>query len=190
MVTGGGGHHDGRDDGCEPTLFSVPSPACCLPTWWPCLQTPDHLFDAALHSRVDTCKGVSESIIIGQPIPVGTGLFSLMHGIQEAASGPAAAAAAAAAGAAAAGSARAASKPGGGRQLGAIKEELDDVDAADEDMAAAPAARSAAAAPSSKAVRFAASTSTFKGGPGALAATALPRALMSQMAVATGPPLL
>lgn len=42
-------------------------------------KTPDHLFDAAIHSRTDWCKGVSESIIIGAPIPVGTGMFRLLH---------------------------------------------------------------------------------------------------------------
>jgi len=42
-------------------------------------KTPDHLFDAAVHARSDPCRGVSESIIIGAPIPVGTGLFRLMH---------------------------------------------------------------------------------------------------------------
>ena len=42
-------------------------------------KTPDHLFDAAVHSRVDPCVGVSESIIIGTTIPVGTGLFGLLQ---------------------------------------------------------------------------------------------------------------
>jgi DNA-directed RNA polymerase III subunit RPC1 len=42
-------------------------------------KTPDHLFDAAIHARQDGCLGVSESIIIGAPIPLGTGLFKLMH---------------------------------------------------------------------------------------------------------------
>jgi hypothetical protein len=42
-------------------------------------KTPDHLFDAALHARRDPCRGVSESIIIGSPIPLGTGLFKLMQ---------------------------------------------------------------------------------------------------------------
>lgn len=41
-------------------------------------KTPDHLFDAACHSRVDPCVGVSESIIVGTTIPIGTGLFSLI----------------------------------------------------------------------------------------------------------------
>jgi DNA-directed RNA polymerase beta' subunit len=41
-------------------------------------KTPDHLFDAAVHARVDPCRGVSESIIIGTPIPLGTGLFKVL----------------------------------------------------------------------------------------------------------------
>lgn len=40
-------------------------------------KTPDHLFDAAVHARSDPCHGVSESIIVGTPIPLGTGLFKL-----------------------------------------------------------------------------------------------------------------
>ena len=47
-------------------------------------KTPDHLFDAALHARIDTCNGVSESIIIGSPIPIGTGLFQLTQGLNSA----------------------------------------------------------------------------------------------------------
>lgn len=42
-------------------------------------KTPDHLFDAALHGRTDDITGVSESIIMGIPIPTGTGLFKLRH---------------------------------------------------------------------------------------------------------------
>ncbi len=41
-------------------------------------KTPDHLFDAAVHARGDTCRGVSESIIVGTPIPLGTGMFKLL----------------------------------------------------------------------------------------------------------------
>ena len=40
-------------------------------------KTTDHLFDAALHGRVDEITGVSESIIMGMPMPTGTGLFQL-----------------------------------------------------------------------------------------------------------------
>jgi DNA-directed RNA polymerase III subunit RPC1 len=42
-------------------------------------KTTDHLFDAALHGRVDDINGVSESIIMGIPMPSGTGLFKLQH---------------------------------------------------------------------------------------------------------------
>ena len=42
-------------------------------------KTTDHLFDAAVHSREDSIVGVSECIIMGVPIPIGTGLFKLIH---------------------------------------------------------------------------------------------------------------
>jgi DNA-directed RNA polymerase III subunit RPC1 len=42
-------------------------------------KTTDHLFDAAVHSREDSIVGVSECIIMGVPIPLGTGLFKLLH---------------------------------------------------------------------------------------------------------------
>jgi DNA-directed RNA polymerase III subunit RPC1 len=42
-------------------------------------KTTDHLFDAALHGRVDEISGVSESIIMGIPAPTGTGLFKVMQ---------------------------------------------------------------------------------------------------------------
>ncbi len=42
-------------------------------------QTMDHLLDAAVHSRQDSLVGVSECIITGMPIPMGTGLFKVMH---------------------------------------------------------------------------------------------------------------
>ncbi|KAK9819626.1 hypothetical protein WJX72_000381 [[Myrmecia] bisecta] len=42
-------------------------------------KTTDHLFDAALHGRCDDITGVSESIIMGIPMPTGTGLFKLRH---------------------------------------------------------------------------------------------------------------
>ena len=48
-------------------------------------KTTDHLFDAAVHSRVDDIVGVSECIIMGAPIPLGTGLFKLVHHNKEAA---------------------------------------------------------------------------------------------------------
>ncbi|KAK2077195.1 hypothetical protein QBZ16_004829 [Prototheca wickerhamii] len=42
-------------------------------------KTTDHLFDAALHGRVDDVTGVSESIIMGIPMPVGTGLMKILQ---------------------------------------------------------------------------------------------------------------
>lgn len=42
-------------------------------------KTTDHLFDAAVHSRQDSIVGVSECIIMGVPIPLGTGLFKLIQ---------------------------------------------------------------------------------------------------------------
>jgi hypothetical protein len=51
-------------------------------------KTPDHLFDAAVHAREDPCRGVSESIIVGTPIPLGTGLFKLMRDPREATAWP------------------------------------------------------------------------------------------------------
>jgi DNA-directed RNA polymerase III subunit RPC1 len=42
-------------------------------------KTTDHLFDAAVHAREDAIVGVSECIIMGVPIPIGTGLFKLLH---------------------------------------------------------------------------------------------------------------
>mmetsp|Transcript_9193 Transcript_9193/g.13717 ORF Transcript_9193/g.13717 Transcript_9193/m.13717 type:complete len:230 (+) Transcript_9193:1186-1875(+) len=42
-------------------------------------KTTDHLFDAAVHSREDAIVGVSECIIMGVPIPIGTGLFKLIQ---------------------------------------------------------------------------------------------------------------
>ncbi len=42
-------------------------------------KTTDHLFDAALHGREDHINGVSESIIMGIPMPTGTGLFKLQQ---------------------------------------------------------------------------------------------------------------
>jgi DNA-directed RNA polymerase III subunit RPC1 len=42
-------------------------------------KTADHLFDAAAHSRKDSINGVSECIIMGIPIPLGTGIFKMLH---------------------------------------------------------------------------------------------------------------
>jgi hypothetical protein len=42
-------------------------------------KTTDHLFDAALYGKKDAVEGVSECIIMGIPMPIGTGLFKLMY---------------------------------------------------------------------------------------------------------------
>ena len=42
-------------------------------------KTTDYLFDAALHGTEDPIDGVSECIIMGIPINIGTGLFKLLH---------------------------------------------------------------------------------------------------------------
>ncbi|KAF9569256.1 hypothetical protein EC968_002626 [Mortierella alpina] len=41
-------------------------------------KTTDHLFDAALYSKKDAIEGVSECIIMGIPMSIGTGLFKLI----------------------------------------------------------------------------------------------------------------
>jgi DNA-directed RNA polymerase III subunit RPC1 len=41
-------------------------------------KTPDHLFEAAAKMKSDRIEGVSESIIMGQSMGVGTGAFKLM----------------------------------------------------------------------------------------------------------------
>lgn len=46
-------------------------------------MTVDHLFEAAIHSRKDEISGVSERIIMGVPIPLGTGLFNLLRSTTE-----------------------------------------------------------------------------------------------------------
>ncbi len=38
-------------------------------------KTSDHLFDAAYYGQKDAIKGVSESIILGIPMNVGTGAY-------------------------------------------------------------------------------------------------------------------
>ena len=42
-------------------------------------QTTDHLFNAAALNRKDEITGVSECIITGNTLPVGTGIFKLFH---------------------------------------------------------------------------------------------------------------
>jgi DNA-directed RNA polymerase III subunit RPC1 len=46
-------------------------------------KTTDHLFDAALFSKRDCIEGVSECIIMGIPMPIGTGLFSVIRSVPE-----------------------------------------------------------------------------------------------------------
>ncbi|KAJ3440184.1 DNA-directed RNA polymerase iii subunit rpc1 [Anaeramoeba flamelloides] len=41
-------------------------------------RTTDHLFEAAIRGKLDPIHGVSENIIMGQPIPLGTGLFKII----------------------------------------------------------------------------------------------------------------
>ena len=42
-------------------------------------KTPDHLFDAAFHMKKDRIEGVSECIIMGQSMAVGTGAFHVVR---------------------------------------------------------------------------------------------------------------
>jgi len=46
-------------------------------------KTNDHLFEAAYHGQCDPINGVSESIIVGMPMSVGTGLFKLLHKVDR-----------------------------------------------------------------------------------------------------------
>jgi len=42
-------------------------------------KTTDFLFNAGVYSIEERITGVSECIIMGKTVPVGTGLFSLLH---------------------------------------------------------------------------------------------------------------
>ena len=42
-------------------------------------KTPDHLFEAAWHMKRDKIEGVSECIIMGQSMSIGTGAFSVVR---------------------------------------------------------------------------------------------------------------
>lgn len=42
-------------------------------------RTVDFLFNAAVYSKKDSIDGVSECIIMGTPMPIGTGLFKLLQ---------------------------------------------------------------------------------------------------------------
>jgi DNA-directed RNA polymerase III subunit RPC1 len=46
-------------------------------------KTTDHLFDAALHGTVDQITGVSECIILGMPMALGTGLFKMVQHVPD-----------------------------------------------------------------------------------------------------------
>lgn len=41
-------------------------------------ETNEHLFEAAVHHRSDPLKGVSECIIMGKPVALGTGSFDIL----------------------------------------------------------------------------------------------------------------
>ena len=47
-------------------------------------KTSDHLYDAAVHARTDAIAGVSECIITGVPMPVGTGIFKMLQRVPRA----------------------------------------------------------------------------------------------------------
>jgi DNA-directed RNA polymerase III subunit RPC1 len=42
-------------------------------------KTTDHLFDAAVYGKKDAIEGVSECIIMGIPMQIGTGNFKLLQ---------------------------------------------------------------------------------------------------------------
>jgi DNA-directed RNA polymerase III subunit RPC1 len=42
-------------------------------------KTADHLFDAAYYGQCDRIEGISESIILGVPAAIGTGVLQLLH---------------------------------------------------------------------------------------------------------------
>jgi len=42
-------------------------------------MTTDHLYNSAVHCKKDEISGVSECIIMGNLVPVGTGLFKLVY---------------------------------------------------------------------------------------------------------------
>ncbi|KAH7421936.1 hypothetical protein KP509_13G082300 [Ceratopteris richardii] len=46
-------------------------------------KTTDHLFDAAAHGRVDQIEGVSECIIMGIPMPIGTGIMKILQKVER-----------------------------------------------------------------------------------------------------------
>merc|ERR1740120_6919 len=64
-------------------------------------RTSDIVFDASVHQKVDPVKGVSECVILGSNINLGTGLFKLLYDYGGKESAPAGSGAVAAAHAAA-----------------------------------------------------------------------------------------
>lgn len=46
-------------------------------------KTTDHLFDASIHGRLDQIEGVSECIIMGIPMPIGTGLLKIRQRVDH-----------------------------------------------------------------------------------------------------------
>jgi len=46
-------------------------------------KTADHLYDAALHGTKDPISGVSECIIVGSPMKIGTGMFKVLQSSLE-----------------------------------------------------------------------------------------------------------
>ncbi|KAH0476150.1 MAG: hypothetical protein KVP17_004374 [Porospora cf. gigantea B] len=41
-------------------------------------ETNEHLFESAVHQKVDDLKGVSECIIMGKHVSIGTGSFEVL----------------------------------------------------------------------------------------------------------------
>ena len=46
-------------------------------------KTTDFLFDAATQGKHDRMRGISEKIIVGQPITIGTGMFDIKQEMQK-----------------------------------------------------------------------------------------------------------
>lgn len=46
-------------------------------------KTTDFLFDAATQGKHDRMRGISERIIMGQPITIGTGIFDIKEDISK-----------------------------------------------------------------------------------------------------------
>ncbi|KAG0438465.1 DNA-directed RNA polymerase III subunit RPC1 [Dictyocoela muelleri] len=42
-------------------------------------QTADHIFESAISGKVDKIKGISENIIVGSRVPIGTGIVELLY---------------------------------------------------------------------------------------------------------------